>query len=215
LLAIGIALVTAPFVVGLVRVSRGLARLIGQMALPSPSDGLDLVAAPRRALVVTLQLGLLLVVGAPLVAITQPFLRTFRGAELLLLGVVVLAFTVWRTATNLEGHVRASAQVLVEHLARQAGPDATAVTPAPLSALFEGLGEPVSIELTPDSPATGKTLAELNLRGRTGALVLAIRRANEAIVVPVATERLRPGDVLVVAGTHEAAEAARPLLQGH
>ena len=51
------------------------------------------------------------------------------------------------------------------------------------------------------SPAVGKTLAELNLRGLTGATVLAIRRGEEAVLVPSGHERLMVGDVLAVAGT--------------
>ena len=58
----------------------------------------------------------------------------------------------------------------------------------------------------------GKTLAELNLRGLTGATVLAIHREGEDVSVPTAREVLRPGDVLALAGTHAAVEAARGLL---
>jgi CPA2 family monovalent cation:H+ antiporter-2 len=64
------------------------------------------------------------------------------------------------------------------------------------------------------SPAVGRSLAELNLRGRTGATVLAISRGAEAIVAPGAAERLRSGDVLGVTGTEEAVAAARAILNG-
>ncbi len=52
----------------------------------------------------------------------------------------------------------------------------------------------------------------MNLRGRTGATVLAITRTHGGVLVPTADERLRAGDVLAVAGTHEAIEAARAAL---
>jgi CPA2 family monovalent cation:H+ antiporter-2 len=42
--------------------------------------------------------------------------------------------------------------------------------------------------------------------------VLAISRSGESIVVPAAGERLRAGDVLALAGTHEAIAAAKELL---
>src|SRR6185312_13790734 len=60
-----------PFVLGAVRMAAALAA----EALPPPADArtLDLATAPRRALVVTLQIAILLVAGVPLVAITQPF----------------------------------------------------------------------------------------------------------------------------------------------
>ncbi len=55
----------------------------------------------------------------------------------------------------------------------------------------------------------------MNLRGRTGATVLAITRTHGGVLVPTADERLRAGDVLAVAGTHEAIEAARAALLDH
>ena len=61
------------------------------------------------------------------------------------------------------------------------------------------------------SPAVGRSLAELNLRGATGATVLAILR-NQAMLVPTAREVLEVGDVLALAGTHEAISNATMLL---
>ena len=66
--------------------------------------------------------------------------------------------------------------------------------------------------LPPGSPAVGKTLAGINLRGRTGATVLAIRRGGEGLLVPTGRELLQADDVLAVAGTHESVDAARALL---
>ena len=48
-----------------------------------------------------------------------------------------------------------------------------------------GLGEPVSLRVFAESPSSGRTLAELNLRGVTGATVLAILRHGEQVLVPV------------------------------
>jgi CPA2 family monovalent cation:H+ antiporter-2 len=78
--------------------------------------------------------------------------------------------------------------------------------------LLPGLGAPVGLTLAETSPGVGKSLAELNLRGRTGATVLAISRADAAIVAPGAAERLRSGDVLGITGTEEAVAAARAIL---
>jgi CPA2 family monovalent cation:H+ antiporter-2 len=68
------------------------------------------------------------------------------------------------------------------------------------------------VQLDAGSPAVGRSLAELNLRGATGATVLAIARGEEGILVPTAQEVLRAGDVLALAGTHDAIDAARELL---
>lgn len=76
-----------------------------------------------------------------------------------------------------------------------------------------GLGEPVAVRIDAGSAVVGQSLAELNLRGRSGATVLAISRDGESIVVPTAGERLQPGDVLALAGSHDAIETARELLR--
>jgi monovalent cation:H+ antiporter-2, CPA2 family len=64
----------------------------------------------------------------------------------------------------------------------------------------------------PGSPAAGKSLAEMGVRGRTGASVLAISRGNGSVLVPTASEGLREGDVLALSGTHDAIDLARDLL---
>jgi monovalent cation:H+ antiporter-2, CPA2 family len=204
----------APFCVGIARVGRKLAAAIALMALPVGSGELDLGAAPRGALVVMLQLGLLLLVGMPLVAVTQPFLPGFHGAELLLAILLVLVLASWRMATNLQGHVRAGAQVVVEAIARrsQLAVSGPVDMPPALDPILEGLGQPEVIALTRGCAAEGRTLGELNLRGATGATVLAISRGDTAILIPAATESLLAGDVLAVAGTRDAVAAARTLL---
>lgn len=213
-LAVGAAVLCVPFVVGVVRVTRGLSHALARAALPPAPTAIDLAAAPRRALATGLQLAVLLLVGVPVVAVTQPFIRGFRAAELLLLVVVVLGVAMWRAAGNVEGHVRAGAEVVVEALRRRSGAGAHH-DEIPLAAVFAGLGDPVAIELHADCPAIGRTLGELDLRGATGATVLAITRGEEALVIPSSRERLRAGDTLAIAGTRDALAAARALLHGH
>ena len=58
------------------------------------------------------------------------------------------------------------------------------------------------------------SLAELELRAATGATVLAIVRGSAGIAVPDAHEPLREADVLAIAGTSEAIEAAIAVLGG-
>jgi CPA2 family monovalent cation:H+ antiporter-2 len=220
MLGLGLAVVLAlPFCVGVVRLARALGVLLAETALPpaAPEGRVDLAAAPRRALVVTLQLASVLAVGAPLVAITQPFLRGFQGAAVLLVLLVVLGVGFWRSATNLQGHVRAGSQVIVEALATQSRGKSEERPGEPLRDIHQilpGLGEPTPVRLEDSSPAVGRSLAELNLRGMTGATVLAIRRGEAGAIIPTAHETLRGGDVLALAGTHEAIDAARAVLEG-
>jgi len=81
-----------------------------------------------------------------------------------------------------------------------------------IQSLFHGLGEPEAVHLGPESPGVGRSLAELNLRGRTGATVLAISRGGTPILAPAATERLSSGDVVALTGSRAAIAAAKAAL---
>ena len=207
------AALSAPFCIGVVRVSRKLGLILARLALPAEKHKrVDFAAAPRRMLVVTFQLAGVLLVGMPLLAFTQPFLPGVQGAVLLALLVVVLGAAFWRSATNLQGHVRAGAEVILEALVAQSRARTTVEEGDPLDRLHQllpGLGTLTTVRLDSGSAAIGRTLAQLNLRGRTGATVLAITRSQGGVIIPNATERLQAGDVLALAGTRDAIEAAR------
>ena len=210
------ASVSVPFCVGLLRNARALGVAVAVAALPEGAAGRpDLAAAPRRALVAIVQLGATVLVLLPVAALTQPFLPGAPAAAVIALAVVVLGVAFWRSAANLQGHVRAGAQVIVEALAKQAAPGHAGSHGDALSgfrAMFPGLGEPVAARLRPASPAAGRSLSELGVRGRTGASVLAVSRADGSVIVPTASERLREGDVLALSGAHEAIALALELL---
>lgn len=59
------------------------------------------------------------------------------------------------------------------------------------------------VTLEPGSPAAGRSIAELEIRRRTGMTVAAILRNHVPLVAPEPTEVLRPGDRLVVIGRRE------------
>jgi CPA2 family monovalent cation:H+ antiporter-2 len=205
-------LLASPFAFGAIRTARALGAALAAAALPQTGTGrLDLAAAPRRALVVALQLGLVLLVGLPLLALTQPFLPPGVGAVVLGLVLAALGVAFWRSAENLQAHVRAAAEVIAEALAKQARAG-TRPTLDDVHRLLPGFGDLTPVELDDGSPGIGRTLAELNLRGKTGASVLAIARGGRGLVAPAAAEVLDRGDVLALAGTREAVDAARELL---
>ena len=77
----GVGVLAGPFVVGVLRIARRLGMTLAEAALPKTESGtVDLAAAPRRVLLVTLQLGVVLVVALPLLAFTQPFLPGLPAA---------------------------------------------------------------------------------------------------------------------------------------
>jgi CPA2 family monovalent cation:H+ antiporter-2 len=209
-------LLCVPFLVGIARLVRRLGALLAQAVFAPRVEGRpDFAAAPRRALLMSLEMVIALLIALPILAVTQPFVDGFSSAILVLLLLGALAVAFWRSASELEGHVRASAQALVEALAAQASrgaPPARGLEQ--VDRLLPGLGHLTPLRLEAASPAVGRTLADLDLRGLTGATVLAIQRGDAGLSVPSAREVLRSGDVLAITGTEDAVEAARRVLAG-
>ncbi|HEU4800435.1 MAG TPA: cation:proton antiporter, partial [Gemmatimonadales bacterium] len=216
----GAAVLVLPLVFGYFRTARRLGRVWAADVVPEAGAGkVDFGAAPRHALAVTLQLAIVVVAGIPLVAITAPFLPPLRGPLVFAALLLLLAIAWWRSTTDLRGHAQAGAEVLVSALGRQmATEEATHQTPLPATELTDvrqllpGLGEPVAIAVQQTDHAVGRTLAALDLRSRTGAVVLAITRAGQPILLPTGHETIQAGDRLAVAGTRKAVHAAAQLL---
>lgn len=220
----GALIISTPLVVGIFRTARRLGFILAVRALPSAGRrAVDFAAAPRRALVAILQLAMLMLVAVPLLAVTQPFLPLYPGIALIFLVVVLLGIGLWRSALNLQGHAQAGAQMIVSALAPQVLEDESDLmmkTMEHVALMLPGLGDPEAMRIAVNSPAVERTLAELNIRGLTGATVLAITRLDSRIPgepmklvqVPSGSERLHVGDILALAGSHEAIRAARALL---
>jgi len=148
--------------------------------------------------------------------------------------LVLMGVAAWRSATNLQGHVAAGAEVLIAALRSSLPPEQmttempttglTGLYPvAPLATdrlttathLLPGMGAPTPFRMEEGYAAAGKTLAEVGLRGRTGATVLAISRGGVGIPAPSKIETLEVGDTLVLVGTKAALrEAKRILIEG-
>ncbi|MEO8576682.1 MAG: cation:proton antiporter [Gemmatimonadales bacterium] len=217
---VGAAIVAVPLLFGMIRSARMLGFVLAMRALPTAGRRkADFAVAPRRALVTMLQLGTLLIVGAPIVAITQPFIPQFPGFTLLGILTIILGIAFWRSALNLQEHARAGAEVIVAALTPQLAEEDDEAnmtkTMEHIAILLPGMGEPVPVRITSASPGVDRTLAELNIRGKTGATILAITRRGSSghkVVVPSGSETLRDGDLLALAGTQEAVDAAKQML---
>lgn len=209
-------LVTVPLIYGLITSARALGNRLARRAFADAQKGkVDPADAPRRALVILVQVAVVLAVGIPVVAITEPFLPPYQGAFVLVVVVLLLLVALWRNASNLQGHARAGAQIIASALANQmasvdGASDETTLL-EDVNAILPGLGEPIAIRVIPQSIAVGKSLAQLNLRGATGATVLAIKRGLEQIPTPLGREVIRANDVVAVAGAHDALAVARAI----
>jgi monovalent cation:H+ antiporter-2, CPA2 family len=217
---VGAVIFVTPLLFGMVRSARMLGFVLATRALPTAGRRkADFAAAPRRALVTMLQIGTLLLVGVPIVAVTQPFIPRFPGFTVLAILTVILGIAFWKSALNLQEHARAGAEVIVAALTPQMSGENDEEnlfrTMEHVAIMLPGLGEPVPVRIDAESPAVNRSLAELNIRGKTGATILAITRLGDSgarIVVPSGQEIVRVGDVLALAGTQEAVDAARLML---
>lgn len=206
-------LLALPLLVGLLRNARALAQLAARAIEDDRSDG------PRPTTLRMLEalgvLALVIAVGFPALAILRPLVPGPWAEPVLLACLLAAAFLVYRSADAVDGQFVSGAEALARQLGRHAGEgegedDPTDVDhPIPL---VPGLDRAIVIALPDGARAIGLTLAQLDVRVRSGATVVAIHKPGAEVVLPTGHERLEPGDVLALAGADEAIERARALL---
>src|SRR5207253_1264941 len=79
-----------------------LGATLAAQALPQAGGGIDLAAAPRRAFVVSLQLAAAIVLGLPVVAVTQLFLPKYVAPLTFAAVLAALAVRLWKSAELLQ-----------------------------------------------------------------------------------------------------------------
>ena len=208
----GGALLALPFAIGLVRTVRRLSGILAESALPKPARGVDQGHAPRRSLASTLQIGMVIAIGVPVILLTLPFVPPFGVLGVVAAYLLVLTVGFWRTATDLDKHTRAGAELVVHALAKQAHSGETGTFEV-VRELLPGMGTIVPLDVQAGSEAAGATLGELNLRGRTGATVVALTRNGKREPLPTATTRLEAGDMVALSGSGNAIGLAAALLR--
>jgi len=211
LITVGFTL-SVPFLTGILRCAKNIANLIASSALPPVAEGaLDLGLAPRKALSLTLHVGILFAVGFPLMALTQPFLPFGYSPIVFAVILSLLGVVFWKNAVSLHEHVQAGAQMVTQAIS-QNEPEQREEVLEQVNNMIPGMGAPSSIPVSHDSSAVGKTLGELNFRS-AGANVIAIMRDQERFLMPSLKEVIRVNDTLVLVGTHQAIRQAKELLQ--
>ncbi|MCB9687765.1 MAG: cation:proton antiporter [Alphaproteobacteria bacterium] len=201
---LGVAVVAVPFLVGLVRSGRRLARSIRDLARTA-----DTPAPVGQAIELVALLAAVLLAGAPALAFLRPLVRQswLEVVFVAILGIVVtmMARRAHGTSPEYSSEVARLARGLVTHAGAE--PSAEMAAPPALGAF-----DHVPVTLPDGATAAGQTLAGLDLRSRTGATVLAIRRGDQTHLLPTGHERLDPGDTLALSGSEDAIRRARELL---
>lgn len=201
----GISLLSAPFAFSMIRRVAMLAKQLAVEVVPRGGT-VDLGRAARRALVITFELAIALLIVVPIVAIVQPFVP---GSFVLLVVVaLILVVVVGRSIADFEGHVRASSELILELLTQ---PQAETQL-AQVTTILPGFAGTATFAIPERGQAVGRSLAQLDLRAKTGATVLAIVRGDQGVATPSPAEPLRAGDILALAGPEQAIAAAREAL---
>lgn len=215
-LNLGAAVVAAPFVVGLVR--SGLRIVAGVKRLTRGESGVTPRAKAVEALAI---LAAILSIGVPTVALMQPMVSHSWGQALLLgaicAALVLLGLRFGKVRPGYTSEVANLAFLLAEHVngnqqsSESAQGKTSSNSPSPASNVLSGL-DYQTFRVESSAPADGATLAELNLRCKTGAIVVAVCRDETTLPLPTGHERLQNGDLVAVSGSPEALHRARDFL---
>ena len=109
--------------------------------------------------------------------------------------------------TDASGHLPPSVATLSDDQARRLGAVlAGAYFQPTLTRQIEAVVGGLLIDwvtVTAESPGAGRSIADLQVRGRTRMTIVAILRGEQVVVVPEPTEVLQAGDRIVVVGRPE------------
>jgi CPA2 family monovalent cation:H+ antiporter-2 len=209
---LGFAMVCLWPLLGMVRGARRLGAALAEMALPSRKGSMDAAQTPRRALSAGLQVAVLLVIALPTLALTEPFLPGFASVGLLALLSLLLISMIWRSSADLDGHMRAGAELVLEALAKSGGVPSARMDQ--VNELLPGVGEVHSLQVQEGHPSIGQTLHEAGLGSGCGISVVAIQRGAARLILPGGNERLQARDMLAITGSEESVQSALSRWEG-
>ncbi len=211
--AFALLLCVAP-AAGLYFGSRRLATALASRAFPTLGGDDELSAREMTAeepMIELLHVTVLLVAAVPLLAIVQPFMAPVEGIGVIVITIVLLTIIVFRNARKIQDQMPNAARMIAAALSR------SRTTSSAEGGAYEvpGIGRLTPVSVGPNSAGVGKRLSEIDLHTKTGAMVVAIGRDGNEVIVPTGDEILRPGDVLELAGSTDAVATAIRLLNGN
>ncbi|MBF6568914.1 MAG: cation:proton antiporter [Candidatus Binataceae bacterium] len=196
LVDLGALMVCVPFAAAMAMGAHKLAHVIAGRASRNNEGAPDMT----EALIGVLRAAILFAVVTPLLAFVQPFVAPFEGIGAMVIGIAIMIVVSVRAGHRVQW---------------QLGKLTTMVGGAISSGRAtnkRGKDILTPIQLSAGARAIGKTLAELDLGGATGAIAVAIARDGDGAIFPTGHELLRENDVIEVAGSAERVAAARILL---
>lgn len=203
----GAALIAAmPMLIASYRKLQAVAMLVGEAA----TQRIEKVSARstvRTLLTATVSIIGTGLIGAFVLVLSATLLPSWK--ILVPLGLVVIGLTALLSRRFIQLHSKA--QLAIRAALEEQPVDPKRAEALRLSPLLAG-AQLAQVTLTPESRVTGYALRDIGLRTATGASVVAIERAGEAIINPGAEVKLAAGDTLMLFGCSEDLESARKLL---
>jgi CPA2 family monovalent cation:H+ antiporter-2 len=160
--------------------------------------------AGRRHLLASLSLALLLLVGAPSLAVLEPFLPQGPMFLVYLGGLAGLLGLLWLRSRRFPPEGALGSEWLLD---RVQAPWAQAAPPP----AHPGGPEVLSLRLGPQCPYLGRPVGELPLQALTGATVLGLMRRGEPLTL-TGEQQFQAEDLLALCGSPAALQAAARLL---
>lgn len=192
---------TFPFALGAWRLADALGAAVGDVVFPPPApDVADVASTSRRTVTLALRLGARLGVGVFILTLARPFVPLGIGVAILAVAIAPSIRRLWRSGDPLNAHVKSATLVLLEALRS----DEPTTADSQIAALRHTLGDAVYLRLDAQSPAVGRSLADLDLRAKTGVSVLAIVGGDGDARALQPGTTLQTQDVLAVAGAKDA-----------
>jgi CPA2 family monovalent cation:H+ antiporter-2 len=212
LVVAAIGLLSLPLILAFVNNTLKLSRSLGEQIAASVTGSPAQVAAALMRLAVTV--GAFVGLGVPLLAVSQPWLGPVWSLTLLSLGLVFALVLFWRRAGSMDEELRSGVAELAARITTNKGTGERAAPeegPKRLATL-PGLEATHQVIIPQGSVVAGKTLASIDLRARTGAMVIGIRRKSLAVALPSGQDRLEVGDEVWLTGGDIAKQEAERIL---
>jgi CPA2 family monovalent cation:H+ antiporter-2 len=217
-LNVGAVVVAAPFLVGLLRSSL---LLVSNGRTSIRERHLD--KARSRAIEAFGLLAVILAIGLPTLAIVSPLVEGPWPA--VVVSAIVLAVLVYlglRIGRLRGAYTSGVARLAIEVAHRAGNEEEDGQASLGHSQEFEAISSPGPLKginyhpfaIEAGSQADGATLADLDLRCRSGATVVAVCRGAETTTLPTGHEPLAANDVLALSGSPVAVQLACEILAG-
>jgi CPA2 family monovalent cation:H+ antiporter-2 len=199
-------LVSLPIGIATLRKLQAFSMLASEMTVQRRTSAKATMA--MRALVANTTLFAGVIGLAILLLLLSSFLLPPFEVLLILLGIVVLIALLLRTFFI---RIYSRAQVSIREVLSRENETIEPASPGRLPSLLEN-AELLTVTIRPGTVAVGKQIRELELRTRTGATAVALRRNGETIVSPEPELEFRPDDELLLIGSAAQLAQARGYL---